>query len=334
MYHPLLNTPRALTDYKVAGTDSYRLSSRQLFGFGLNAQNMESSALSMVSIEHTHPDWVFVQPDQSGAEALIVAYLAKPGRYRRLFQCGIKPHNYICAHIFAERFNSQKFFGAEPETLVDNPEWSAVVKAIALSAQNGGREYDLSKRVMHGWSYMMGANTFLSNLLVETDGELAMTKEEAEIFLSTPAKLFPEVVEWQQEVYIEAVTKRVLYNLLGYPLTCMKKPSSSYQRELVSVIPQSTVGCITHAGIKTVWDLARKEKLPWYILSNKHDSFMVMCPASEARECAKVSSNAMKLTLTGRDGVQFQMKSEVQVGRNWGKYHPEKNPQGMKEIKV
>jgi len=26
------------------------------------------------------------------------------------------------------------------------------------------------------------------------------------------------------------------------------------------------------------------------------------------------------------------MKSEGAIGFNWGKYHPEKNPQGLKEI--
>jgi hypothetical protein len=43
------------------------------------------------------------------------------------------------------------------------------------------------------------------------------------------------------------------------------------------------------------------------------------------------------VTLVGRDGATFTMKSEVQIGRNWGKFdkkHPEKNPGGMKDFKL
>lgn len=37
--------------------------------------------------------------------------------------------------------------------------------------------------------------------------------------------------------------------------------------------------------------------------------------------------------LTGRDGVEFIMRSEAQVGKHWGGYDEELSPLGMRELK-
>ena len=64
---------RFVCSFDVAGTKSYRLSSRKLFGdYGGNAQNIPESIREYLVAD---PDHVILQVDQSGAEALIVAYL-------------------------------------------------------------------------------------------------------------------------------------------------------------------------------------------------------------------------------------------------------------------
>lgn len=45
---------------------------------------------------------IFVQVDQSGAEALIVAYCCEAGAYRSLFTNGIKPHTFLGMHLFKD----------------------------------------------------------------------------------------------------------------------------------------------------------------------------------------------------------------------------------------
>ena len=65
-----------LTSLKVAGTGSFRLASGQFLGnYGANLQNPDKEALD---IYIAPPGMSFVQCDQSGAEALIVAYLTRP----------------------------------------------------------------------------------------------------------------------------------------------------------------------------------------------------------------------------------------------------------------
>ena len=49
----------------------------------------------MMEIYGPKPGNIFVQPDQAGAEALVVAYLCPPGQFRSLFLNGIKPHTLM-----------------------------------------------------------------------------------------------------------------------------------------------------------------------------------------------------------------------------------------------
>src|SRR5690242_10436940 len=91
---------RNTTQYKIAGTKTFRLSSsKALRRWGGNLQNIEKS---MREIYEPDPGKIFVQVDQSGAEALITAYCCEDGQYRELFKNGIKPHSYLGMHLFKD----------------------------------------------------------------------------------------------------------------------------------------------------------------------------------------------------------------------------------------
>ena len=63
---------------------------------------MASSDLSIFTEEELAKLKIFVQTDQSGAEALAVAYLCKNGDFRQLFIHGVKPHVYVALHVFKD----------------------------------------------------------------------------------------------------------------------------------------------------------------------------------------------------------------------------------------
>jgi hypothetical protein len=75
-------------------------------------------------------------------------------------------------------------------------------------------------------------------------------------------------------------------------------------------------------------------KRRWRMVNNKHDSYCALVPEAEAPEAARAMNGYMAQRLVGRDGVEFTMRSEVQIGRNFKKYHKEKNPLGMKDYTV
>lgn len=309
---------RIITTYKVAGTRSFRLgSSKVLDRWGMNLQNPDKHTQDIAVAPRGHK---IVQADQSGAEALIVAYLSRPGRYRALFENGVKPHTYLAMKLFAELFHlapDSPFLHEEVADFIKRPEWAELHKRI----KNSGKPYDIGKRTAHGASYRMGAKTFRNANLKQSKGKLRLSHRDCMRFLAMFRQLFPEVVAWQEEIEILVRSTRRLENLFGYARVFERAMDDSYVREAISWIPQSTVGCITHLGIRA----ARRERLS--VCSNKHDSYATICRDDEVRDVAHFMRRSMSVVLPGRD-CQFTMKSEVQVGQNWMP-QSKHNPEGM-----
>jgi len=324
--NPHNNTPRFVTSFRVAGTKSFRLAAGKLFGeFGGNAQNPCKPLLGCLV---ARPGYSFVQPDQAGAEALIVAHLARPGTYRKLFKFKVKPHTFLALHIFGankpqwfDNSTAQTFTSTtDPEQLTAIPGWKDVNNKIAASDSEPDRPYYSGKRTAHARSYKMGARTFQEALLKDTQGTMVLSYKQAQMFLGTFDTLFPEIIEWQQEVVMEARAGKRLVNLLGFPRECHQIFTDGYERELISWIPQSTVGCITHEGVlKFRRDKLDKPKLyrQWHLVNNKHDSMLIEVPDCDVPDAAPYAQTLMAVDLVGRAGVEFRMKSDVQVGKIW-----------------
>ncbi|CAK0776593.1 POLAc domain-containing protein [Azospirillaceae bacterium] len=307
--------PRFVTNYGLAGTKPFRLGSRQLFDHGGNAQNPSKSSLRMYIAD---PGTKFVQVDQAGADALCVAYLAKPGLSRELFKYNVKPHVYVALLLFTDKFRlAHRGRNAYSDynicDLVALDEWPALRKEIADSTP----WYFIAKKIVHSSNYRMGARTFQMTVLKESGGEVVLTFAEAKAFLDFYKALFTTIVEWQQEIEDEARQNGILYNMMGFPRVCGELMTDSYVRDLISWRPASTVACITHQCINTIEEMCHQQGLDWHLQSNKHDSCMYMVPDADVELASKEISNAMKAKLVGRDDVQFQMGCGVQVGTEW-----------------
>jgi hypothetical protein len=325
-------TPRFVTTFKVAGTKSYRLAaSKFMDDFGGNAQNPAECVLRLLRARAGHS---FVQPDQSGAEALIVAMLAPPGNYRRLFEYKVKPHTFLALHLFYDT-QPQWFHDIEPaREYVSNTDPAIFTKLPGWKTLNSRIQhtyipYYVGKRTAHARSYKMGWRTFQTSVLKDSEGRVALSAADAKRFLEMFDMLFPEIIQWQNEVIFTARRDRELVNLFGYPRRFEQIFHAGYEREIVSWIPQSTVGCLTTEAI-----LALDAEMPptWNILNNKHDSLLLEVPDADVDAAARMSSDKIKsFELTGRDGIMFRMKSSVQVGKNWAKHDEKNNPAGMKD---
>lgn len=319
----------APTQLKPAGTRSYRLASSQLFDLGINSQNYDKES---ADIYEAPPGWSFFQRDQAGAEALVVAYEAKAGRYRALFENKLKPHTYVALHLFLDKFRKahprDRYWLRTAPELQALPEWAELSNYIQKKSKF---EYDIGKRTGHASNYKMGPNTFREQALKESEGSLIMTFDEAKYYLDIYKQLFPEIVEWQIEIEHEIRTKRLLRNLFGFPRSFERLITDSYIREAISWIPQSTVGCITHRAYRATFDYVQAHKLPWRLVSNKHDSYAVLAPDSEQEHVRAIMAKHIGLHLVGKRG-EFTMVSDFQVGKNLKKYHETENPLGMREL--
>lgn len=321
---------RLTTSYKITGTKNFRLASSKMLGFyGTNLQNPSPSVMRCVIPDN---GYIFAQPDQSGAEALVVAYEAPRGKFRRLFELGAKVHTYLALQIFVDKFRgnepSDKYKFIDPDKLVALPEYKPLFKTI----KNSGKPYDLGKMTIHAKNYDMGPRTFQTNVLEKTEGQVVLTFAEAKTFLSIHEQTFPEIQELLAEIR-GRVASRVLYNLFGYPRYFGGLWSDSFLRDAYAFIPQSTVGTITNLAYAEIWKEIKRQKLPWFLLNNKHDSLLLEVPdVTEHRELAKsLLKKSMERELVSTRGETYNMKSGLSWGHNWAKWDPENNPEGMRE---
>ena len=97
-----LTLPRNSCSWGIGLADSFRQQSKKCSnGTGTNLQNPTKA---ICKIYEPDEGKIFCQADQAGAEALIVAYLCKPGPFRNLFLQGIKPHVFVALHNFRKQF--------------------------------------------------------------------------------------------------------------------------------------------------------------------------------------------------------------------------------------
>lgn len=337
-----LSYPRNTTLWKISGTDTFRLSSTELFEYGTNVQNPDKR---ICRIYWADKDRVFVQVDQSGAEALLVSYEAEHGRYRDLFLNGIKPHQYLGLY-FPEHWIKDYPYVHE---LVNVPiselgtikEWAVLKKAISDSdyADADKRYYYLYKQTCHSGNYDVHAPTFRTNILVKSEGSVVLTMADAEKFLDVyNNRVFPEIPKWRASIDVEIDQTKTLRNLFGYPRTFYSLRKGDY-KQAYAFKPQSTVGTITNIAYTNLQNYIEDNNLDWDLLINKHDSYLVQCRREEAKECAIKMKEFMNQKLVSSRGETFYMKSEAQCGLNWAPFDKDtkpkpKNPMGLGSIEL
>lgn len=348
--------------FKVAGPRTLRLSSNQILprriifngksvvkGWGSNLQNVEKS---MRAIYEADEGKILVQPDQSGAEALVVAYCCENGNYRQLFINGIKPHTYLAMQLFKDvwpkkmiehniitgdsQFDIDELINTPIPLLRQNPFWNDLARLIKDSDDWDltERYYYLAKQTEHSSSYDVQPPTFRMNTLEKSGGKIVISKEDSERFLMTKFALFPEIKGYHKWVRQCAESGKMLFNLHGHPYQLTSYEILETQlKEMYAWIPQSTVGEITNIAYTKMYEYIERNHLDWDLLTNTHDSYLLQCPVGEEKECGRMAQQFLCQTFKSPiDGVEFSMKSEVVSGQNWAPYHKNKNPDGLKEL--
>ena len=340
---------RNTTYYNISGTKFYRLASRSFFGKGTNLQNIDKYNRKLYIADD---GYVLNQRDQSGAEALIVAYLCRDGNFRSLFKNGIKPHTYVALHLFKhvwqEKINEgsldiqcsiDELCNTPIPLLNKNPYWKPLNKLIKSSDdwQPSQRYYYLSKQTCHSGNYGVTPNPFILNILEKSKGKVVVSKTEGERFLETYHGLFPEIrADFQRNVEAQVRETRMVFNLLGYPIIFtgdLDQPNAI--KECFSSIPQSTVACITRRAVTKMQQYIEAERKDWDILQDNHDSFVVQCKQEEHMECHSIMKSFLNYRMKSPfDGEGFNMQSEGATGKNWAPYNSTTNPDGLQEVSI
>lgn len=321
--------------YVITGTKTFRLSSRALLGtWGTNLQNWSKPMRGLVVAAPGHS---LVQVDQSGAEALIVAYLAPPGRYRDLFIERVSPHVYFGLFAFPEVWKAELGYDISylwPLSIAQckaDRRWSEIARCIKASDNNppARRYYYFQKQINHSSNYDIKANRFAANLLEKSEGQVHLPVHECDRLLKVYHGLYPEIREgFQAYVKGELYKNRLLRNLFGYPRKFYGwvEGDESILKDAYSWIPQSTVGCITGIADSSLQSRIDSGELSGFsVLQNNHDSLLCQCKDGDEAITARFVCAAMNVEMVSPRGERFAMRSEASIGKDW--YH-------MTEIKL
>ena len=362
---------RNSTTYILAGPKTFRRSSRKMInGCGVNMQNIQKDKRGIYYPDGFDPanmalkekclwylktgEWdvftqeelsklrVMSQADQSGAEALIVAYDSEPKDYRQLFIHNVKPHVYVAMKLFKEvwakklstlqGFSIDEFDRTPIALLKKNPLWKDLDSLIKSSDnwQASERYYYLAKQTCHSANYGIEAQTFRMNILEKSEGKIVISFKDAQLFLEIYRGLFPEIPKSNERIRYQVETTRILYNMLGHPYQ-ITDYNLDKMKDYFAWPRQSTVGEITRQAYCCLQEWIEQYKLDWDILGDCHDSYLAQCPLYEVIDLKKKQQEYLNIEMTSPiDGTKFRMRSEVQIGFNWG---PEKesNPLGLRE---
>lgn len=333
-----LSTPRNSCHWGVGATKTFRNKSGMLINdIGSNLQN-PSDDICRIYVADEGKE--LIQVDCAGAEALIVAWECEDARFRQLFKHGIKPHTFVAMHLFQQEWLKETPYDAaflcklslkDIPALAEHPEWKALSKII----KNHHERYFIGKKTCHSFNYCKTAASFRFDLLKESEGKVILTLPQSELFEGIYHMLFPEIKRMQKKTEEIIRATRTLRNLYGHPMHFGTHITDKIIREGVAWVFQSTVGIIGMNGFRDAQRYVEiYNKVEWDVLNNKHDSVLMQAPIGEGEECAKVLAGLMGVTLTSSRGEVFQMKTEAAVGKNWGKWDEDENPEGMKEIKI
>ncbi len=305
--------------WKISGTETFRIASSKLFGFyGTNLTNPTQSLMRCVIPSEGN---VFIQPDQAGAEALIVAMECRPAKYRRLFDLGIKVHSYMALQLFTDMFRGEhpasRYKNVDPDILITYPECKDLLNKIKHSED----EYFLGKKTIHSFSYDEGPQLFRLVCLEESEGRIVLSFKESKEFRGCWQETFPEITQYQAETVGRLSVDRYLRNLFGYPRYFGRLWNDSLKRQAYAFVPQSTVGCITHLAFTELYNRIQKERLPWTLLGQKHDSILLEVPdRQEHRDMAtSYCREHMGRELVSSRGESYRMKVGISLGHNWAK---------------
>ena len=300
----------------IAGTDSFRASSSQVFGkYGINIQNAPEVLRSCVI---ARPGCLLAQTDQGGAEARATAYEANCAALIRCFEANIKPYIPMALNIFIDKFRGKedrkRYFLRDPLELKELPEWPELSKRIKLDHL----AYPLGKMAVLAFNYGMGWPTFQIGVLQDSRGGIRLDNKMAKHIREVYFAWCPELVTWH--TVIEKTIKEigVLFNMHGHPRFFVEQITSAVIRAAISWIPQSTIGEISHKAA-----IALKNEIPgarvWlHIASNIHDALLTEFPAEYKDLALAAMEKHLGPWLTTTDHKRtFKMAVESKVGDSW-----------------
>lgn len=297
---------RIRTSYNIAGTSTGRFSSSlSEFGTGGNLQNVEESLRSIFIAD---PGYKFAKFDAKSGESFCV---------------GARIWNIFRDSRYLDAVESGDVHTAVARLIWPNLGWTGNLRTDKRLAETPVyRHYThrfMCKKIGHGKNYKGG------------DLEIAtQTRLPINIIAEFEPKYygaFPGIPRWHTWVAEELKSRRSLTTLTGRRRYFFKRPSDKkLLKEAIAYDPQGSLADIVNQAMLRIWrqDIA-------ILMFQDHDALTFMYPERDESTTIPLLQSLLTHPLPLAGGRDLCIPYDCEVGWNKSHYHPEKNPEGLRE---
>lgn len=289
---------RVRSSFNPVGTKFSRISSSEnIFGTGLNLQNIPHSLLQYLLID---PGYVGYAIDLSQAENRIVAYVGNIRSMMEAFESGIDIHRLTAALIFQKNIEE---ISTEYE----------VEQGIKKPCQLGDGTHDerfWGKKANHGLNYDLGFRSFgMLYQMLETQSKFVVERYHM---------AYPGVRNSYHSMIRQMLRNgRVVTNLMGRNTLFMDRWGDKLFKEAYSCIPQGTVGdVINERGLNFLYYNDGIFK-PVELLLQKHDEIVFQIPKSvpmfQHAAILLAVKDQLETPLRTFDGREFIVPADISI---------------------
>ena len=330
---------RMRCSYNPRGTKFGRLSSsKTVFGTGTNMQNLPQEFKKFLVAD---PGYVLWEVDKRQAEWVVVAYLTQDANMLSVVESGQDTH----IHTASLMFNVEKELLEYEAKLIGNNSDADYIDSLRASDQRiadlkGKLPRTMSarqcgKKSNHGLNYDEGFAKFA--LINE------MEQSEAKRIWTLYRHIYPGLPLWYEAIKRALSRDRTLTNCFNRKVRFMDAWGPDLWKAAYSMLPQSTVVDSLNQGMGKIYHsvLCDKEQHNIDLLAQVHDSILLQVPQElffqnypwpMFPEIQKQVYDFVSPDLT-YNGRTFKIATDSKFGLNWGGFHKEMNPLGMREVK-
>jgi DNA polymerase I-like protein with 3'-5' exonuclease and polymerase domains len=321
---------RMRCSYNPRGTKTGRLSSsKTIYDTGTNQQNLPPEFKQFLVADD---GCCFIELDKRQAEWVVVAYLSQDANMLDVIENGRDPHTHTAHLMFGVEPDiikrESKLIGNSADTdFIFEQRQTMVELALAKFLPRTMSIRQCGKKSNHGLNYDEGFATF--SLLNEI--EIPEAKRIIELYHT----IYPNIRQlWYKQVQAQLAKDRTLTNCFGRKYRFLDAFDNSLFKSAYAYQPQSTVVDGLNIGMQNIYHDQSPEFSNLELLTQVHDSILTQIPITDLPYLHTILQTLDRhvspdMTYHGRT---FKIATDFKLGLNWGSYHPERNPRGMREF--
>lgn len=300
------------SSFNIAGTNTGRLaSSGNDFGSGTNMQNIDRTLKEIFIAE---PGWKFANLDLGQADSRNIG--------ANCWNTFVESHGEKFAGAYLDACEGPDLHTTVCRMAMTELDWEAEGKTyreIADQIFYRDKSYrDGAKILGHGSNYLGTPVTMAKH----SKFPVKLVRE----FQASYFRAFPEIPLYHKHVEDQIKNSAMLTTIFGRRRFFFGRANDPATiREAVAFMGQSATADAMNHGLLNLWRAGRVR-----ILLQVHDAVLFAYREEEEDEIIPWALEALRVPVPLAKGREFVIPTEAEIGWNYGYYHPEKNPDGMK----